>query len=55
MDAHYKFPASRLKTDQFFLHWLAQPDNQELVRSEYTLGQGIKNHISAYHSHVNSA
>lgn len=31
MDSHYKFPASRLKTDQFFLHWLAQPENQELV------------------------
>jgi hypothetical protein len=31
MDTHYKFPASRLKTDQFFLHWLAQPENQELV------------------------
>ena len=33
MDSHYKFPASRLKTDQFFLHWLAQPENQELVRT----------------------
>lgn len=28
----YKFPASRLKTDQFFLQWLAHPENQELVR-----------------------
>jgi hypothetical protein len=32
MDSHHKFPASRLKTDQFFLHWLALPENQDLVR-----------------------
>jgi hypothetical protein len=30
-----KFPASRLKTDQFFLYWLALPENQELVRSRH--------------------
>lgn len=28
----HKFPAARLKTDQFFLHWLALPENQDLVR-----------------------